>query len=120
MSRSHRQEGPDRLYVITSGRSAGADESLDAVTLIVAESEPAPGMQSEHAEILRVCGSGPMAVVEISAHLRLPVAVVRILLTDLLDSGRATARHPRPAPSPATPLASPDVLEKVLVALHNL
>jgi hypothetical protein len=119
MSGAHRHEGPDRLYVITSGRSGGADESLDAVALVVAESEAVPGMQSEHAEILRLCRN-PTAVVEVSAHLRLPVAVVRILLTDLLDTGRITARHPRPAPSPAQPLASPDVLEKVLVALHNL
>ncbi|MFD6949537.1 hypothetical protein A6A08_07670 [Nocardiopsis sp. TSRI0078] len=119
MTRSHRQEGPDRLYVITSGRSGGADDSLDAVTLIVSESDPVPGMQSEHTRILELCRS-PMAVVEVSAHLRLPVAIVRILLTDLLDTGRITARHPRPAPSPAHPLASPDVLEKVLVALHDL
>ncbi|MFD6099438.1 DUF742 domain-containing protein [Nocardiopsis flavescens] len=119
MSRSHRDESPDRLYVITSGRSGGADEALDAVALVVAESDPAPGMQSEHAAILRLC-RGPMAVVEVSAHLGLPLAVTRILLTDLLDGGRITARHPRPAPSPAHPLASPDVLEKVLVALHNL
>ncbi|NYH50479.1 MULTISPECIES: DUF742 domain-containing protein [Nocardiopsis] len=119
MTRSHRQEGPDRLYVITSGRSGGADDSLDAVTLVVAESGPVPGMQSEHARILELCHS-PMAVVEVSAHLRLPVMIVRILLTDLLDTGRITARHPRPAPSPARPLASPDVLEKVLVALHDL
>lgn len=119
MTRPHQQEGPDRFYVITSGRSGGADASLDAVTLIVSESEPVPGMQSEHARILRLCRS-PRAVVEVSAHLRLPVAIVRILLTDLIDTGRVTARHPRPAPSPASPLTSPDVLEKVLVALHNL
>ncbi|MBB6119556.1 DUF742 domain-containing protein [Nocardiopsis algeriensis] len=118
MSR-YRDETPDRLYVITSGRSGGSDESLDAVTLIVAESEPTAGMQSEHVEILRMCRS-PMAVVEVAAHLGLPVTVVKILLTDLLDSGRITARHPRPAPSPAHPFASPEVLEKVLVALHNL
>jgi hypothetical protein len=115
----HRGESPDRLYVITSGRSSGADDSLDAVTLIVAESAPVPGMQSEHADILRLCVN-PMAVVEIAAHLRLPVTVARILLTDLIDTGRVTARHPAPAPSPAHPLASPDVLEKVLVALHKL
>lgn len=118
MSPSHRQEGPDRLYVITSGRSGGADENLDAVTLIVAESAPTPGMQSEHARILNLCVA-PLSVVEIAAHLSLPVTVVRILLTDLIDTGRVTARHPAPV-SPAYPLASPEVLEKVLVALHNL
>ncbi len=119
MSRPHRQESPDRLYVITGGRSQGADSALDPVTLIVSESAPAPGMQSEHAMILRMC-QRPTAVVEIAAHLKLPVTVVRILLTDLIDTGKVTARHPAPTASPARPLASPDVLEKVLVALHNL
>ncbi|HJE59985.1 MAG TPA: DUF742 domain-containing protein [Nocardiopsis listeri] len=119
MSPSPRQEGPDRLYVITSGRSGGVDDTLDAVTLIVAESEPTPGTQSEHAHILRLCTS-PLSVVEVAAHLGLPLTVVRILLTDLIDTGRVTARHPIPAPSPAHPFTSPDVLEKVLVALHDL
>ena len=119
MSRAHRRESPDRLYVITGGRSQGADNAVDPVTLIVAESAPAPGMQSEHTAILRLC-TRPTAVVEIAAHLRLPITVVRILLTDLIDTGKVTARHPAPVASPARPLASPDVLEKVLVALHNL
>ncbi|GHD16714.1 DUF742 domain-containing protein [Nocardiopsis kunsanensis] len=119
MTRSHRDESPDRLHVITGGRSSGADGALDAVTLVVAESAPAPGMQSEHAAILRLCRS-PTAVVEVAAHLGLPVTVVRILLTDLIDTGQVTARHPVSAPSRTHPFASPDVLEKVLVALHNL
>ncbi|GAA3971436.1 DUF742 domain-containing protein [Thermobifida alba] len=118
MSRAIDREGPDRLYVITSGRSRGGDEALDAVTLIVAESDPLPGMQSEHVRILRMCRR-PTAVVEIAARLELPVTVVRILLTDLLDAGHATARHPAAA-DPATASVSPAVLEKVLVALHNL
>ena len=88
MSRPHRQESPDRLYVITGGRSQGADSALDPVTLIVSESAPAPGMQSEHAMILRMC-QRPTAVVEIAAHLKLPVTVVRILLTDLIDTERS-------------------------------
>ncbi|EOR70086.1 DUF742 domain-containing protein [Thermobifida fusca] len=118
MSRSIDREGPDRFYVITSGRSRGGDEALDSVTLIVTESDPTPGMQSEHARILQMCRR-PMAVVEIAARLELPVTVVRILLTDLLDAGYVTARHPVTTGSATVPV-SPAVLEKVLVALHNL
>lgn len=118
MRRAIDREGPDRLYVITSGRSRGGDEALDSVTLIVTESEPVSGMQSEHVRILQMCRR-PMAVVEIAARLELPVTVVRILLTDLLDAGHITARHPAVA-DPATASVSPAVLEKVLVALHNL
>ncbi|MEY9214891.1 DUF742 domain-containing protein [Thermobifida halotolerans] len=117
MSRPIDRETPDRLYVITSGRSRGGDDSFDSVTLIVTESDPVPGMQSEHVRILRMCRR-PVAVVEIAARLELPVTVVRILLTDLLDAGHITARHPTAARSAAP--VPPDVLEKVLVALHEL
>ena len=74
-------------------------------------------MQSEHAAILRMC-RGPTAVVEIAADLRLPVSMVRILLCDLLDTGRITARHPRTARAGRLP--DPDILEQVLVGLRNL
>ncbi|GAA2777859.1 DUF742 domain-containing protein [Saccharopolyspora taberi] len=110
------REDPDRLYIVTGGRSRAAACRLDAVTLIVAESEPVAGMQSEHAEILRMC-RGPVAVVEISAKLGLPVSVVRILLCDLLDSGRVTARHPSSA---TTRLPDPETLKQVLVGLEQL
>ncbi|MEZ3179704.1 MULTISPECIES: DUF742 domain-containing protein [Streptomyces] len=108
---------PDRLYTVTGGRSR-ADESFDLVTLIVSESGPVPGMQSEHARILELCRH-PTAVVEIAAELGLPVMVVRILLGDLLDTGRITARHPRAAPSVAS-LPDSALLQEVLHGLRNL
>lgn len=111
-------EDPDRLYTVTGGRSRTDSIDLDLVTLIVSESEPSPGMQSEHVRILRMCHR-PAAVVEISAELGMPVSVVKILLADLLDTGRASARHPA---SGAMGGAVPDreFLKKVLVGLHNL
>ncbi|MEO3873749.1 DUF742 domain-containing protein [Nonomuraea sp. B12E4] len=118
MSPRLEDENPDRLYMVTGGRSNVADDGLDVVTLIVSEGEPTPGMQSEHARILRLCRS-PMAVVEVAAELRLPVSVVRILLCDLLDMGRITARNPRPAPA-ESPLPDPEMLKQVLVGLENL
>ncbi len=84
------------------------------MTLVVAESDPVPGMQSEHAAILRLT-ERPTAVVEIAAELGLPVSIVRILLSDLLAAGRVSARHPRRAAVP-----DPDILEQVLVGLRNL
>ncbi|MET9296514.1 DUF742 domain-containing protein [Streptomyces sp. NPDC003077] len=125
MRRLGPDDDPDRLYTVTGGRSRAVDaEVFDLVTLIVSESDPTPGMQSEHARILRMCRA-PMAVVEISAALRMPVSVVRILLSDLLDTGRITARHPRtPAVPDATTgraaLPRPALLKEVLDALHRL
>ncbi|WP_181807432.1 DUF742 domain-containing protein [Streptomyces shenzhenensis] len=115
MSRPGRDDAPDRLYTITGGRSGtGPDSPFDLVTLVVAESEPAPGMQSEHAAILRLA-EFPTSVVEIAAELRLPVSITKVLLCDLQAAGRVSARHPyRPA------ITDPDILEQVLVGLRNL
>lgn len=108
---------PDRLYTVTGGRSR-ADDSFDLVTLVVSECRPTAGMQSEHARILELCRH-PTAVVEIAAELRLPITVVRILLGDLLDMGRITARHPRAARSVAS-LPDTALLKEVLHGLRNL
>ncbi|MBB5953836.1 hypothetical protein FHS29_000406 [Saccharothrix tamanrassetensis] len=119
MSPRLHDENPDRLYTITGGRSRVVDDgSIDLVTLIVSESEPSAGMQSEHARILRICRR-PTAVVELSADLELPVGVVRILLCDLLDAGVVTARHPRTSHSPDA-LPSPELLKRVLLGLQKL
>ncbi|MEW2301049.1 DUF742 domain-containing protein [Streptomyces sp. NPDC006655] len=115
MSRPGRDDAPDRLYTITGGRSGvGPDNPFDLVTLVVAESEPATGMQSEHAAILRLAES-PVSVVEIAAELGLPVSITKILLGDLLAAGRVSARHPY-----RLAITDPDILEQVLVGLRNL
>jgi hypothetical protein len=118
MSRPGRDDSPDRLYTLTGGRShSGPDSPFDLVTLVVAECDPTPGMQSEHAAILRH-SQLPTAVVELAAELRLPVSITKILLSDLLAAGRVSARHPRKAFISGVP--DPDVLEQVLVGLRNL
>ncbi|WP_316527314.1 DUF742 domain-containing protein [Kitasatospora brasiliensis] len=113
-----RDDDPDRLYTITQGRSRAPENAFDLVTLIVAERPPVPGMQSEHARILRMC-QAPTAVVEVAAELALPIAVVKILLGDLLESGAVTARHPRFAPNRPR-LPDLDTLKQVLHGLQRL
>ncbi|MCP3017016.1 DUF742 domain-containing protein [Nocardiopsis dassonvillei] len=115
---SLRAEAPDRLYTVTGGRSDADTRVFDSVTLVVAECDPVPGMQSEHAAILRLCAY-PTAVVELSAELRLPVSVVRILLLDLLDTGRVSARHPA-ALTRQEAGHDPETLKQVLLALQRL
>jgi uncharacterized protein DUF742 len=111
-------ENPDRLYTVTGGRSRTDESSMDLVTLIVSESDPTVGMQSEYAKILEMCVR-PMAVAEISSALRLPVSVVKILLCDMLDSGQVTARHPT-SNSAMAQLPDPKMLKQVLVGLRKL
>lgn len=112
------EANPERLYVITGGRSGSSDAAapLDLVTLVVTRSEPHPGMQPEHAAILRLCRS-PLSVAEISAYLTLPVSAVTVLLADLLADEQIEAR------APAVPSAVlPDValLEAVIHGLQKL
>ncbi|RMI35170.1 DUF742 domain-containing protein [Nocardia stercoris] len=118
---AHRDETPDRLYTLTGGRSRPDSGTFDLVTLVVAESDPVPGMQSEHIAILRLCRA-PTAVAEIAAELGVPVGIAVILLEDLLATGKITARHPGPPVVGAlgAPPLRPEVLERVLVGLRKL
>ncbi|MFI9271440.1 DUF742 domain-containing protein [Kitasatospora sp. NPDC052896] len=107
---------PERLYVITRGRSGPAERTtFDLVTLIVSGSEPTLTMQPEHAAILRICGS-PLSVAEISAYLRLPMSAVTVLLADLLAEGRIEAR----AGVPQAILPERALLEAVMHGLQKL
>ncbi|GAB2712478.1 DUF742 domain-containing protein [Nocardia thraciensis] len=130
MSRSVRDESPDRLYTLTGGRAKPDSDAFDLVTLVVSECDPTPGMQSELVAILDMCRA-PTAVVEIAAELRVPVGIATVLLADLLHAGRITVRHPHTgaagnrgdtAYSGDTWVSVTDAatLEKVLVGLRQL
>jgi hypothetical protein len=107
---------PERLYVITRGRSGDAQSSgIDLVTLIVSRSIPTAGMQPEHAAIVRMCQS-PLSVAEISAYMRLPVSVVSVLVTDLLGDKRVEAR----ALVARAKLPEPSLIEAVMHGLQKL
>lgn len=120
-ARSARDEDPERLYTLTGGRSrpaAGDPAHFDLVTLVVSECDPAPGMQSEHTAILRICRF-PTTVVELAAGLGLPVSIVRVLLGDLLAAGRISARHPKTSLTTGR-FPGHGILEQVLTGLRSL
>jgi len=105
---------PERLYVITGGRSAGST-ALDLVTLIVSRSTPQPDQQPESAAILRMCRN-PLSVAEISAYLRLPFSATAVLVADLIGAGLAEAR----APVAVAGQPDRDLLKKVMYGLSKL
>lgn len=105
--------GPERLYVITGGRSRPrAVNGLDLVTLLVSRSMPLPGMQPEHVAILKMCRY-PLSVAEVSAYLRLPISVVVVLASDLLAQELLEAR------APITTASLPDI-ELLQAVIHGL
>jgi hypothetical protein len=88
-----------RPYTITHGRTVSAHgEGLTLITIIVALALPegqlsTRGLEPEHRFILEQC-RGPVAVAEIAAKLKLPVAVTKILISDLIAVGAVAARSP--------------------------
>jgi hypothetical protein len=88
-----------RPYTITRGRTSPDRDDLTLITVVttVPPSGDGPpdlrGLQPEHRVVLELCRE-PKAVAEIAAGLDLPVSVTKILLGDLIGSGRVTARPP--------------------------
>lgn len=107
-----------RPYVVTGGRVRAPGDGFDLVAFVLAmDGEPAPGLvlQPEHRAILALADR-PLSVAEISAHLDLPLGVVRVLLDDLLTGGLVAVHEPPP------PDELPDerLLEAVLEGLRAL
>ena len=87
-----------RPYTITQGRTASAHAELTLISIIVALTPPEEqfgtrGLEPEHRFILERCRS-PVALAEIAAELNLPVAVTKILISDLITLGTVAARPP--------------------------
>ncbi|MFI7670698.1 DUF742 domain-containing protein [Nocardia sp. NPDC049526] len=86
-------------YAVTRGRTTGSPYELDMITLVVTTSR-GPSSQSrmdaEYRAILQFC-IAPKSVAEISAQLRRPLSVTKILLGDLIADGYIVYRSPSPA-----------------------
>lgn len=92
-----------RPYTITRGRTTPDRDDLTLITVVTAV-PPDPddplggvlgtrGLQPEHRTVLELCQE-PRAVAEIAAGLDLPVSVTKILIGDLIGTGRVLARPP--------------------------
>ena len=108
-----------RPYALTRGRTrpGRADLPLEALVRGVAGiSDPAGTL--ERRRILELVRGEILSVAELSAHLSLPLGVVRVLVGDLADDGLVVVHSGSPtAASPATNLT---VLESVLNGIHSL
>jgi Protein of unknown function (DUF742) len=87
-----------RPYTITHGRTVSAHGDLTLITIVVALTPPPEqfgprGLEPEHRLILERCRT-PLALAEIAAGLGLPVAVTKILISDLITLGAVAAHSP--------------------------
>ncbi|MDO8142959.1 MULTISPECIES: DUF742 domain-containing protein [Isoptericola] len=111
------RDHPVRSYVLTGGRSRPTRNTLRPETLLctVDDGRELPSHAGRHQHtLLRTC-RGTLALAEVAAYLRLPVSLVAVLASDLLDGGflalRSTATHDLP---------DTELLEEVLDGLRSL
>ncbi|MEU6641228.1 DUF742 domain-containing protein [Saccharomonospora sp. NPDC046836] len=106
-----------RPYAVTGGRTRSDQFGLDMITLVVSlmSVTEAAGLPPEYAKIVRLC-QRPLSVAEVAAHIDLPLPVVKVLLSDLIEQNYVIFR--RAAPVSETP--NKHVLQAVLDGIRKL
>ncbi|MGW7541953.1 DUF742 domain-containing protein [Streptomyces sp. NPDC054770] len=122
MTPPHGEDPLVRTYVVTDGRSHATRNHFDVITLITLSSADAhlgrAHLNHEQNAILDALAHSARSVAELGALLRLPVSVVRILLSDLMETGHiGTRQRITDAPAPAEHRS---LLEAVLHGLQQL
>ena len=81
-----------RPYAVTGGRVSGASKDLPMEALVETRSDltTLKGMTPEKIKILELATGEYQSVAELSAHTRLPLGVVRVLVTDLAEESHLT------------------------------
>ncbi|HZB30702.1 MAG TPA: DUF742 domain-containing protein [Streptosporangiaceae bacterium] len=104
-----------RPYAISNGRTIPTRE-LDLLSMVMATGMTGRvQLDREHTQALDLCRV-PTPVAEVAARLRLPLMIAKVLLSDLIDAGVATARPPGPGAN----MENRDLLEVVLNGLRRL
>jgi hypothetical protein len=85
-----------RPYALTGGRTRGAgDLPLETLIRATAQGQSAiPRLQLERKQIMALCQS-PLSIAEISAHLRVPLGVARVLVGDMHAEGLLDTNQPQ-------------------------
>jgi hypothetical protein len=114
------EERTVRPYAMTGGRTRPSGDVLPIEALVSALRQPTAQQTAEKRRILELSGGQYMSIAELSAHVRLPVGVVRVIVGDLVDEGLARVHgsgNNSPTHDPATTLS---VLESVLNGISAL
>ena len=87
-----------RPFAVTRGRAGRDLHKLDILTLVMAARSEADvaALDREYREIVRLCQRRALSVAEIAAHMDLLLVAVKVLVSDLIESGHLICRSPRP------------------------
>ena len=75
-----------RPFLMTAGRTDTDVEGLQFETLVETRSDAAQGLRYEPARIFEMCRTAT-GIAEISAQLNIPIATVKVVVGDLIESG---------------------------------
>jgi Protein of unknown function (DUF742) len=112
------QAGPlVRPYALTRGRTKAVGHQFDLLAMVVARSGTARDKRDLDPSHLLVLDRArtPAAVIDVASALDLPVGVVRILLSDLLERSLVAIHQP-----PRAPHQDLRLLQDVLDGLRRL
>lgn len=105
-----------RPYAVARGRTRPTRHDLEMITLVVAvATELDAALDPDYAQIVHIC-QRPMSIAEVSAMLDLPLVVIKVLISDLIDAGYVIFRSP-PQKSDVPKI---ELLQAVLDGLHKL
>ena len=114
MSRRRRERALVRPHVVTGGRAHPTRNIFDLVTLVIAVNGQVMSLTPEKRQVVALCHRGTLSVAEIAGHLALPVGIVKVLLSDLMDSGHIEIR----TSAPEARLSEDQLLREVLDGLR--
>jgi Protein of unknown function (DUF742) len=107
-----------RPYAVTGGRTRSKGELIPIEALVSVIRMPAVQLSTEKARIVELALTQYLSIAELSAHMHLPVGVVRVLVGDLVEEGHARVHGA--VPSSYNPAATLSVLESVLDGISAL
>ncbi len=124
MSESEFETRTVRPYAVTGGRvrSDRSDYPLEALVELLPGGVAGQGLTPEKRAILQHASHGYISVAELSALLHLPLGVVRVVLSDLVEAGfvRVHGSSPVEVRTGQSPALSLSVLESVLNGISAL
>ncbi|MEV7973700.1 DUF742 domain-containing protein [Cellulomonas sp. NPDC089187] len=113
-----------RPYAVTGGRvrSDRSDYPVEALVELLPDGVAGQGLTPEKRAILQHASHGYISIAELSALLHLPLGVVRVVVSDLVEAGYVRVHGSTPAEvrTGQSPALSLRVLESVLNGISAL
>jgi hypothetical protein len=106
------------VYAVTGGRTRAGDHDLPVESVVTAvDGVDVHAVGDLQPEYRAICSHArtPVSLVEVAAHLGMPIGVARVLVSDLAEAGHLVVHAPDPANADGPP---PQILVRLLEGLR--